>query len=150
MNVKLAGPNGTGIAREVLTLREAMDRLFEDSVVPEMRSTGRRGVSLVPVDAWEDENHLVLEVALPGLTAEAVDVTVEQDSLTIAGTFPERDEARPWLIRERAQGHFERRLTLNLPVEVDEIAAEMKNGILTITVPKSESVKPRKIAVAVN
>lgn len=149
MNVKIAAPNGSGIAREMLTLREAMDRLFEDSVVPAMRSAGRGGAYPVPVDAWEDQDRLVIQAALPGLTAEEVDVTVEQDSLTIAGSFPSRDDDRPWLVRERPQGRFERRFTLNMPVEVEKISAEMNAGVITITVPKSEALKPRKIEVAV-
>ena len=150
MHVKIAAPNGSGIAREALTLREAMDRLFEDNSMPMKRSAGSVSGHPVPVDAWEDQDRLVLEVSLPGLTADVVDVTIEDDSLTIAGTFPARDQERPWLLRERVQGRFERRFTLNTPVEIDEISAEMKNGVLTITVPKSESVKPRKIEVSAN
>jgi HSP20 family protein len=132
---------------DAMTLRDAMDRLFEESFVPMPRGDGR-GAAFVPAaDAWETEDTVHIELALPGVDPESVDVTYEKDTLTISGQFQAREEDRNWVIRERPRGGFRRRFNLYVPVKAGEADASYRNGILTVELPKSEEVKPRKITV---
>ena len=134
-------------------LHRTMDRLFEESLKQAEspangRSGGYNGQYLVPrTDAWENKDEFLVEMALPGINPDAVDITFEQDQLTISGKFeaPERKDKR--ILRELPTGKFRRRFTLNVPVDVDKIAATFHNGLLRLNIPKSESIKPRKIAI---
>jgi HSP20 family protein len=135
--------------REMMTLRQAMDRLFDDSYV-RSPSTGveRRPerVRQLPVDAYATDEALVVKASLPGVNPDEVDVMLDGDNLTIRAKIKPDDE-QDYVIRERASGTFARTVTLNLPVQADKIAAEFKHGVLTLTLPKAEAVKPRKISV---
>jgi HSP20 family protein len=135
--------------REMMTLRQAMDRLFDDSYV-RSPSTGveRRPerVRQLPVDAYATDEALVVKASLPGVNPDEVDVMLDGDNLTIRAEIKPDDE-QDYVIRERASGTFARTVTLNLPVQADKIAAEFKHGVLTLTLPKAEAVKPRKISV---
>lgn len=138
---------------QLFNLHRTMGCLFEEGrkqaeSPSNGRSGGYNGQYLVPrTDAWESEEEFLVEMALPGINPDAVDITFEQDNLTISGKFgsPERKE-KP-VLRELATGAFRRRFTLNVPVEVDKIAATFDNGLLRLNIPKSESSKPRKIAI---
>ncbi|MDQ4076667.1 MAG: Hsp20/alpha crystallin family protein [Chloroflexota bacterium] len=136
-------------ANEFLTLRNAMDRLFQDSF--ERRQRGGRGYEepyLVPrADAWESQDEVTIEMAVPGVNPEDVNITVEQDTLTVQGRFPERAQDKNWILQERPIGQFQRRFTLNVPVNVNKVEANYRNGLLILTLPKSEESKPRKIQV---
>lgn len=136
-------------AREMLTLRDAMDRLFDDRVARLTRPEGWEGETVVtpPADAWEDADFVVIELALPGAVPEKVEVRYEKDLLTVSGEFAPRDAERQWLLQERARGPFRRQFTLRAPVEAERAEAHFADGVLTLTLPKSDVVKPRKIAV---
>jgi len=139
--------------RDFVSLREAMDRLFEESVTPTLRGNGegQPGAFHRPAaDAWESGDAVVIELALPGIDPAEVDVTFEQDSVVISGTLPSRAEEQTWVLRERARGPFQRRFTLNTPIDVDKAEASYKDGVLTLNLPKSEATKPRKIDVRFN
>lgn len=101
----------------------------------------------LPVDIAATENEFVITAYLPGVQPEAVEITMENDELTIRGQFPKSSEETKWLKRELFHGAFERRLAINVPVNVDGISAEFSNGVLTLTVPKAEEVKPKQIKV---
>ncbi len=136
--------------RDFVTLRDAMDRLFEDSFVraPRRSGNGRGGSHFMPpADAWESDDELVIEMALPGVAPDGVDVTFEKDSVVVSGEYTPLDEERNWVLRERAHGSFRRRYGLNVPVDVDKAEAEVRDGVLVLSLPKSEDVKPRKITV---
>lgn len=135
--------------QEMMTLRDAMDRLFQESFVRMPRTDGGTvGQYLVPpADAWENDEEVVIELALPGADPQKVDVTFEQDSVLISGQIEPLPEGKNWVLRERAHGSFQRRFNLNVPVEVDKVEANFHNGVLTLRLPKSEAVKPRKITV---
>lgn len=136
-------------ANEAMTLREAMDRLFQDSFVrmprPEGGSAGQHLIP--PADAWEDQDEIVIELALPGATAENVDVTFENDSVTVSGHLDAPREGKHYILRERAAGPFQRRFNLAVPISVERVEATFNNGLLRLRLPKSEAVKPRKISV---
>lgn len=137
--------------RDFVTLREAMDRLVEESVVRTPRAEGGRNGQYRPAaDAWETADALVIELSLPGIDPQDVEVTYEQDQLTISGKRPEPAEERTWILRESARGAFERRFTLTSPIDADGVEAHFHNGILTLHLPKSEATRPRKIDVRAN
>ena len=134
---------------DVITLREAMNSLLEDSVVwSDQQGNGRRTRTQFPrADAYEDEDTVVLEMAVPGVVADSVVVTYEQGELSVSGEYPPRDETRNWVLTERRRGPFERRFTLNQPVDADQAVAKVENGVLTLTLPKKAELKPRRIEV---
>lgn len=139
---------------QLFNLHRTMDRLFEESIKKQVenptngRSGGYNGQYLVPrADAWESEEEFLVEMALPGINPEAVDITFEQDNLTISGKFGEPERKDKQVLRELPMGEFRRRFTLNVPVDADKIAATFENGLLKLNIPKSESSKPRKIAI---
>ncbi len=133
--------------REMMTLREAMDRLFDDAFT---RPISMSGVSAAPaLDLYQTSDEVVVKAALPGLKAEDVQITVTADVLTLRGEFQQENESKEatYHIRERRYGVFERSVMLPTDVQTEKAKADFENGILTITLPKAEAVKPRAISV---
>lgn len=134
--------------REFTTLREAMNRLLEDSfVMSGLDVAGGTREARLPVDVYATENDFVVTAAVPGLRPDDVEITYEGDTLTIRGKFPERLEDTQYLMVERFHGSFSRTLQLNVPIQADKIEATFDNGILTLVLPKAEAIKPRVIKV---
>ena len=135
--------------REARTLRQAMDELFEDSFVRpregQMERTERR--LRLPLDVYTTPEEIVIIASLPGLTPDEVDVTIDDDRLTIRGELRPPLENVDYLFQERAYGPFARTLALNVPVETDAAEAVFENGVLTLTLPKAEESKPKTIEV---
>ena len=104
------------------------------------------------VDVAESENEFTVYAELPGLNKEDIKVTLEDNMLTIEGERKREDEQKDkqFFRRERSYGTFKRAFKLGTEVQADKIAANYKDGILTLTVPKSEAAKPRQIEVAVS
>ncbi len=139
--------------RDFVSLREAMDRLFEESFIPAGRGNGGAqptGYFRPAADAWESGDTVVIELGLPGIDPSTVDVTYEQDNVVISGELPARSDEHTWVLRERARGPFQRRFTLNTPIDIEKAEANYKDGVLTLSLPKSEATKPRKINVQMN
>ena len=135
--------------REFVSLREAMNRLMEDSFVggyaqghenggPELR---------LPIEAYTTDHEIVVKAAVPGLKPEEVEITIEGDTLSLRGEFKRPVENVNYLISERAWGRFSRTLQLNVPVEADKAEAVFENGLLTLTLPKAEAVRPKVIPI---
>ena len=137
-------------ARE-MTLREAMDRLFDDAFTRpfSMRREGGSTWSSPAIDMYQTDNDVVVKAALPGIKANEVQINVSGDVLTIKGETKQEQENKDksWHIREQRWGAFERSLMLPTGVMADKAKADFDNGILTITLPKSEEVKPKTITV---
>ena len=141
---------------ELLSLRQAMDRLFEDSFVQPGGSWGFgsgdsvAGSMALPLDVTTTNDELVIQAALPGVKPDEVDITVENGTLTIRGeTRTERNEGEgDYLVREIRRGTFSRSISLPNGVEPDKASATFENGILTLRVPKAEQVKPRQIRIS--
>ena len=136
---------------ELLSLRQAMDRLFEDSFI-RPRSwalTALEGDGL-PLDVYETEEALVVKAALPGIQPEGIEVTVTGDVLTISATFGEEREAEAsgYIYQELRRGAFSRTLTLPGDVHADAAAATFEHGMLTLRIPRTEQAKPRQIRIA--
>jgi len=137
--------------REAMTLREAMDRLFEESLVRPRVEWGRVGAPeqplRLPVDVYTTPEEIVVSASLPGLLPEEVDISIEGDTLTIRGELRSPLSNVEYLFQERPYGYFSRSLTLNVPVDVEKAEAVFENGVLTLTLPKVEEVKPKSIKV---
>ena len=136
-------------AREFVTLREAMNRLFEDSFVgggPQQRD-GQGNELRLPIEAYATDHEIVVRAPVPGVKPEDVEVTVEGDTLTIRGEFPRPPENVNYIFAERPWGRFSRTLQLNVPVEADKAEATFENGLLTLTLPKAEAVRPKVIPI---
>ena len=133
-------------SRELVSLRDAMDRLFEDSFVRPIWSgeTERR----LPLDVYTTPSEIVITANVPGLKPEEVDITLEGDTLAISGEIPAPLENVEYLFHERGHGKFSRTLTINVPVEHDKAEATFENGVLSIVLPKAEAVKPKTIKVS--
>jgi HSP20 family protein len=99
------------------------------------------------MDAYSNEDEIVVIAAVPGIDPEAVEITVEDDVLTIQGEIPARLENVDYIFAERFHGPFSRQLHLNTKVNVDEIEASFKDGVLTLVLPKAEEAKPKVIKV---
>jgi len=115
-----------------------------------MRPIGTHGGSTVPaIDLYQTDEEVVVKAALPGLKADDVQITVTDDLLTLRGEFKWENghENATYHIREQRYGSFERSISLPVDVQTDKAKADFQNGILTITLPKAESVKPKTISI---
>jgi HSP20 family protein len=99
------------------------------------------------MDIYSTAEEIVLIASLPGLGPDEVDISIEGDTLTIRGEFQAPLDNVDYLFQERSYGPFVRSLTLNVPVDVDKADAVFENGVLTLTLPKVEEVKPKTIKV---
>ena len=103
---------------------------------------------LPSLNVWEEGENLKVEVEIPGVKLEDVDVAFNKGELTIKGEKKvEIKESATLHRRERLAGSFTRTMTVPWEIKSDEVSAELKDGILTVTLPKAEAAKPRKVAV---
>jgi len=104
------------------------------------------------LDVYEDKDNIVVHTELPGLKREDIDVSLQEGVLVISGERKTGEIRNEGEIRrqERFYGKFQRTLTLPAPVAADKVKAQYKDGVLTVTVPKAEEAKPKKIDVSVN
>lgn len=142
--------------QSIEALRNDFDRLVEE--VWGRGSSSSRGFQFtegqpqpVPVNVFETENELMVVAAMPGIEAANVDITVENDKLTIRGEKrgPGQENHR-YLRREWSYGPYERSIELPLDVDVDKANASYGNGIVTIALPKAESRRARRIQIELN
>ena len=137
-------------ARDAVSLREAMNRLFEESFLrPDLFGVGETAASALPLDMYETENDVVVKASVPGVKPEDIEVTVTGDLLTIKGEFKseERTEKQNFIRQERRYGSFCRQLGLPASVDSGKAEASFENGILTLNLPKVEAVKPKTVKV---
>lgn len=133
--------------RDIVSLREAMNSLLEESFVrPRAGVTGSGGMAL---DLREKDDSYIVEATIPGAKPDDVDISVLGDTLRITAEVKDQTEnsGEKWLVRERRYGHFERAVTLPTSVKADQAKAEFNDGVLTITLPKAEEARPRSIPV---
>lgn len=98
-------------------------------------------------DIFENDDELILWGDLPGVTSENLDIDFEKNELTIRGHVEPREEGAQYLLAEYGVGDFYRAFTIGEAIDTEKISAELNNGVLTLHLPKTENVKPRKIAV---
>lgn len=131
---------------ELNRLSREMDRLFGNRGV---RMSGPLSVGSYPaLNMWEDENHFYTECELPGLNLDDLEIYVTGNQLTIKGQRrPPEHDSGTWHRQERGYGQFTRMVELPGEVDGNRVSAEFSNGVLTVTLPKTEAVKPRRIEV---
>jgi len=133
---------------ELLSLRQAMDRLFEDSFIrPGSMSEGQG--SALALDVYSTDDAVVIEAAMPGVRPEDVDISVLGDTLTISGQSRDERQAEEsgYSYREIRRGSFSRSLTLPGGLDADGARASFENGLLRLSIPKAEEAKPRQIRI---
>jgi HSP20 family protein len=132
---------------EMMSLREAMNRLVEESYVRPVTGSATRNT--LALDLFEDGDNVEVTATLPGLNPEDVDITVQGDVLTIKGEHKQTQERKQgnYHLRERRVGTFYRAVQLPCPVQPDKAQAEFRNGVLHLTLPKAEETKPKQIRV---
>jgi HSP20 family protein len=134
--------------RDMLTLREAMDRMFDESMLRTSLSPGR--AAGFPIDLAETDQGFTLRATLPGVKPEDVQITIHGDTLTIRGESQAQEERKEqnWIIREHRSGSFHRMVTLPAAVNAEQSEARFQDGILELTLPKAEQARPRQIRVS--
>lgn len=139
--------NGSHLAARpigaVNRLTPAFDRLFEDFFAPIESSSW----SSLPLSMWEDDNHIYLEVDAPGMTENDIEVSVHNGEMIIQGE--RKCERKQGGYDTRTYGRFEQRITLPSAVDADKVEARLANGVLSLTLPKSEEAKPRRVPLKV-
>lgn len=135
---------------ELVTLRQAMDRLFDDTVFrPFAAYNGPSEMGRLALDVRSTPDALLVEAELPGMKPEDVEITVENGTLSIrAEDRSERTtEEGDWLVREISHGSVMRTVTLPTGLEADKAEATFEHGVLRLRIPKAERVKPRQIQI---
>lgn len=134
---------------DLLSLRQAMDRLFEESFVNPRSWTALGETQIVPMDVYQTRDDFVVEAHLPGVKPEDVDITVEGGTLTLVGETQSsrRDEEGTTVLQEIRRGRFSRTLSLPEGLQPDRASATFEDGVLTLRIPKAEQVKPRQIKI---
>ena len=136
--------------RDLITLREKMNRLFEEAFTSRGEDRELISSSWTPsVDIYETENALVLSAEVPGVDEDDIEIRIEDNTLSIKGErkFEKETKEENYHRIERAYGSFYRSFTLPSYVDQDKIEAEHENGVLKITMPKKPELKPRKVKV---
>lgn len=135
---------------EMLSLRDAMSQLFEDSYVSPARLSTGNTLSM-PLDVSETQDSFVVDAVVPGLKPEDLDITIQDNVLTIRGETRKEQQSKEqqanFHLMERRYGRFSRTVSLPTPVQVDQVRASLEHGVLHLEIPKAEQVKPRKITV---
>jgi len=134
-------------AREMMSLRDAMDRLFDDAFTRPLSL--RDGWSVPAIDMFQTDDEIVVKAALPGMKSDEVQISITGEVLTLKGEVQQNQEMeeKAWHMREQRFGSFERSIALPTDVVADKAKADFENGILTITLPKADEVKPKTIAI---
>jgi len=142
--------------RDTTDLFNEFDRFFETPLY-----RGRMGLPLrtddvvgswsLALDVAEKDDNFLVKASLPGIDPEDLNVTLEDNVLTVQGEVKKDEtiEEESYHIRERRFGSFSRSLRFPVPVNAAKIEAEYENGVLTLTVPKAEEVKPKRIEIKV-
>lgn len=137
---------------EIVSLREAMNNLLEESFVRPRQGASLPGMaSSLALDVKETPDNFVVTASVPGVPSADIDITILGDTLRIQGhrreEIDKEGEGARWLLRERRFGAFERTVSLPAAVDSERAAADFKDGVLTIVLPKAEIAKPKSIPV---
>jgi len=159
--------NLSDIANDAATLNDVMNRFFNNVASEYSRNGGNDGrndgsngaangsepvkpaerESNLPIDVWVTPEAFQVSAYLPGINPEDVEITFEGEELAIRGKLPAAPEGAEFVKRELYHGAFARRLSFTVPVNADAIEATFHNGLLTLSIPKAEAVKPKLIKI---
>jgi HSP20 family protein len=135
---------------ELMSLRQAMDKLFEDSFVRPSRALAALGEVTAPaLDVYQTPNEVVVKATLPGVKPEDVTIDITGETLTIKGETKAEEEIKKkdYLYQERRYGSFSRSVVLPGGLKTDKAEATIEDGVLTLSIPKAEEAKPKAIKV---
>ena len=133
-----------------LSMRDAINQLFDESVWWPMRTGfgNACGSFYAPMDVYTEGDGYVVEVALPGVAPDQIDVQMVGNTLTISGEAKwEAPEGRQYLVRQRQGGRFQTAVTLPDAADAAQAKATFEHGVLHLEIPKSEAAKPKRIAL---
>jgi len=134
-------------------LRDAMDRWFGEPVFRSLTTSQRTsGVFSLPLDVFATDKDVYVIAAVPGLGPDDLEVTVEDNIVTLTGNVPNiahsiEGEAATWFVHEINNGQFKRTITLAVDVDFDQAEAHVEHGVLRMRLPKAEAARPRQIKV---
>lgn len=133
------------IWREMERMQREMNRLFTDYSPTRYRSAP----SYPAMNLWADEESVIIRAELPGLKPDDLDISIDEGDLTLSGRRQpeEMPEDATYHRQERNYGSFTRSIRLPFKIEADDVEATMKNGMLTLMLPRAEEDKPKKIAI---
>jgi HSP20 family protein len=136
--------------REMVSLRDAMNSLLQESFVRPIGLLGDGGPLMIPLDISENENEFIVKASLPGVRPEDVQITAHGDTLTIRAESKADEETKDQHhhLREFRYGQFQRTVSLSTPISADKAQAQFDNGVLTLRLPKADEAKPKQIKVA--
>ncbi|MEE8620283.1 MAG: Hsp20/alpha crystallin family protein [Dehalococcoidia bacterium] len=135
---------------DLMTLRQAMDRLLEDSFVRPSRALETFGQATAPtLDVYQTPGEIVVKATLPGVKPEDVSIDITGDTLTVKGESKAEQEIKreDYSYQERRYGAFSRTVVLPVELKSDKAEATMEDGVLSLAIPKAEEVKPKAIEV---
>jgi HSP20 family protein len=132
--------------REMVSMRRAMDRLIENSFDDDGTQTSEWGLAL---DVVENEDSYLVKASVPGIKPDDLDITLNKGMLTIRGEIKDDSETTKgqYHVRERRYGVFSRTIQLPTSVNSEDIQADYQDGVLTLKLPKSEEIKPKRIPI---
>ena len=145
--------------KELETMRREMDRIWEDLFpgarrveTPWRRTAGEKGVAYPAIDILDRANEIVVKAEMPGVAKDDIDISMQENTLTIKGEIKEDKEAKEenYYYSERNYASYMRSINIPFKITADKISAALKDGILTIHLPKATEVLPRKITVEVS
>ena len=140
--------NWPGFGR-LFGLRDELDRLFDSTISEFNRGSQLLSVWNPALDVFEDKDNVIVKAELPGMKKEEIDVSLHDGALSISGErrSEQKFEGAETYRSERFVGRFHRTVTLPSAVNGEKVKAQYKDGILTITLPKTEEAKPKQITV---
>jgi HSP20 family protein len=143
--------NGMSPLRDFMSLRDAMDRMFEDRWVSpgSWLTWSSAGTDYLPLDIYESADDIVVRALAPGVSADGIDIQFQGGVLTLRARSeePAIPDGATWLVHEVTPGEFIRQVTLPRAVDADKAETSFENGVLTLTLPKTADAKPKQIKV---
>jgi HSP20 family protein len=141
----------SGIGR-LSSLRDEIDRLFEAPLAELARSTQWLSGWSPALDVYEEKDNFIVKAELPGMKKEDIEVALHEGNVTISGERKGKEQHKDADVyrSERFVGRFQRTFALPAPVAADKVKAQYRDGVLTITLPKTEEAKPKQIDVSVS
>jgi len=131
------------VAEPANRLSTMFDRFFNEDIFPPVAVP--QTVVAVPLSMWEDEDNYYVEIDAPGMTEKDIDVSVQHGDLIVTGE--RKCERRCAGYDTRSYGRFQQRISLPTAAKTDKVDAKLANGVLSLTFPKGDEAKPRKIAL---
>ncbi len=135
--------------RDLMSLREAMDRLFEESFVRPRREWLAPAEGALALDMYETEDSVVVKSAVPGVKPDEIDISISGNTLTISGETKTEEELKEenYIRRERRYGSFSRSVVLPEGLDLERADAAFEDGLLTLTIPKAPEAKAKVIKI---